>query len=71
MVKYGAPSMVSSGYVAKVDEANCTACGTCEDACCFQGDQDERERHRELGEVHGVRRVHGPMSYTSHRSHSR
>jgi ferredoxin len=36
MVKYGAPSMVSSGYVAKVDEASCNACGTCEDACAFK-----------------------------------
>jgi NAD-dependent dihydropyrimidine dehydrogenase PreA subunit len=36
MVKYGAPTMVSSGYVAKVDEANCTACGACEDACAFK-----------------------------------
>ena len=36
MVKYGAPTMVSSGYVAKVDEASCTACGACEDACAFK-----------------------------------
>ena len=35
MVKYGAPTMISSGYVAKVDEALCTACGTCEDICPF------------------------------------
>jgi len=35
MVKYGAPTMVSSGYVAKVDEANCTVCGTCVEACAF------------------------------------
>jgi len=35
MVKYGAPTMVSSGYVAKVDESLCTACGTCEDICLF------------------------------------
>jgi ferredoxin len=35
MVKYGAPTMVSSGYVAKVDEKNCTVCGTCMDACPF------------------------------------
>jgi len=35
MVKYGAPTMVSSGYVAKVDETLCTACGTCEDSCPF------------------------------------
>ena len=36
MVKFGVPMMASSGYVAKVDEANCTACGACEDACAFK-----------------------------------
>ena len=36
MVKYGAPTMVSSGYVAKVDEGSCTACGACEDTCAFE-----------------------------------
>jgi len=36
MVKHGAPSMLSSGYVAKVDEESCTACGTCEDVCAFK-----------------------------------
>ena len=35
MVKYGAPSMVSSGYMAKVDKANCNVCGTCVDVCPF------------------------------------
>jgi Pyruvate/2-oxoacid:ferredoxin oxidoreductase delta subunit len=35
MMKYGAPTMASSGYVAKVDEALCTACATCEDSCPF------------------------------------
>jgi heterodisulfide reductase subunit A-like polyferredoxin len=35
MVKYGAPTMVSSGYVAKVDETNCNVCGTCVDVCPF------------------------------------
>jgi len=35
MVKYGAPMMVSSGYVAKVDDSNCTACGTCVGTCPF------------------------------------
>jgi ferredoxin len=35
MVKYGAPFMVSSGYVAKVDEVNCNICGTCVDVCPF------------------------------------
>ena len=33
MVKYGSPMMVSSGYVAQVDETLCDACGTCVDAC--------------------------------------
>jgi len=36
MVKYGVPSMVSSGYVAKVDAESCKACGTCEDVCAFK-----------------------------------
>jgi len=36
MVKYEAPTMVSSGYVAKVDEANCNGCGSCEEACAFK-----------------------------------
>lgn len=35
MVKYGVPSIASSGYVAEVDETLCVACGTCEDACPF------------------------------------
>ena len=35
MMKYGAPTMASSGYVAEVDEALCTACATCEDSCPF------------------------------------
>ena len=35
MVKYGAPMMVSSGYIAKLDETNCTVCGTCVDVCPF------------------------------------
>ncbi len=35
MVKYGAPSMASSGYVANADETNCTACGTCVEVCPF------------------------------------
>ena len=39
MVKYGAPTMASSGYVAKVDEALCNACGTCEDICPFRAIQ--------------------------------
>lgn len=35
MTKHGVPMMVSSGYVARVDEGNCTACGTCVDSCAF------------------------------------
>ena len=35
MVKYGSPAVASSGYVAKVDEDLCNACGTCADACPF------------------------------------
>ena len=36
MLKYGVSTMVSSGYVAKVDEEGCTACGAFEDACAFK-----------------------------------
>ena len=36
MMKYGAPTIVSSGYVAKIDEVSCTACGACEEACAFK-----------------------------------
>ena len=35
MIKYGAGNMVSSGYVASIDESNCTVCGVCVDACPF------------------------------------
>ena len=34
-MKYGIPALASSGYVAKVVEANCTTCGTCVDVCPF------------------------------------
>jgi ferredoxin len=36
MVKYGAPMMASSGYLAHVDEAICKGCGTCESVCPFE-----------------------------------
>jgi len=36
MMKYGVPLLASSGYVASVDKAFCTACGTCVTACPFQ-----------------------------------
>jgi Pyruvate/2-oxoacid:ferredoxin oxidoreductase delta subunit len=39
MVKYGAPIIISSGYVAQVDEAICVACATCEDTCPFKAIQ--------------------------------
>lgn len=35
MVKYNAPMMISSGYVAQIDNDICTACGTCIDMCPF------------------------------------
>ena len=35
MVKYSIPMIAPSGYVSQVDEALCTACATCEDACPF------------------------------------
>ncbi|WP_119068473.1 4Fe-4S binding protein [Aggregatilinea lenta] len=36
MVKHGVPMVISSGYVAQVDEMACTACGMCEDVCPFE-----------------------------------
>jgi Pyruvate/2-oxoacid:ferredoxin oxidoreductase delta subunit len=36
MVRGGAPMMVSSGYVAKVDEDRCVACGNCAKTCPFE-----------------------------------
>lgn len=35
MVKYGVPTMASSGYTAHVDEKRCAACGICEEYCPF------------------------------------
>jgi len=35
MVKHDIPMVASSGYVAEVDEALCSACGICVDACPF------------------------------------
>lgn len=36
MKKYNVPIIASSGYIARADETNCTACGTCQEACPFQ-----------------------------------
>ena len=35
MVTYGTPMVASSGYIARVDETSCNACGACETACPF------------------------------------
>lgn len=35
MMKHGVPMVTSSGYVARVNEAKCEACGTCEETCAF------------------------------------
>jgi dissimilatory sulfite reductase (desulfoviridin) alpha/beta subunit len=35
MMNHGIPMMTSSGYVARVDEDACTACGDCVEACAF------------------------------------
>ncbi len=35
MVKHGVPMVASSGYVAKADEALCTDCAACRNACPF------------------------------------
>ena len=39
MVKYGAPMLAASGYVAKLDETLCEACATCVDTCPFDSIQ--------------------------------
>lgn len=36
MLRYGAPMMASSGYVAQVDETLCAGCGACVEACPFE-----------------------------------
>jgi ferredoxin len=35
MAKYAAPMVAASGHVAQVDDALCSACGACEEACPF------------------------------------
>ncbi len=35
MTKYGVRTLVSSGFIAAIDEGNCTACGICIDKCPF------------------------------------
>jgi NAD-dependent dihydropyrimidine dehydrogenase PreA subunit len=35
MVEYGSPIMASSGYVARLDAAGCSGCGTCVETCPF------------------------------------
>ena len=42
MMKYGAHTMASSGYVATIDENNCTTCGVCVDVCPFDAISMER-----------------------------
>lgn len=39
MTRLGMPMLSSSGYVARVDEAACAACGTCAEACPFEAIQ--------------------------------
>lgn len=39
MVKYGAPVVASSGYMAQVDETLCATCATCQEACPFEAIQ--------------------------------
>ncbi|HHX66097.1 MAG TPA: 4Fe-4S binding protein [Chloroflexi bacterium] len=34
--RHGSPMLISSGYVARIDEARCRACGQCAGACPFE-----------------------------------
>ena len=36
MLKYSTSIIAPSGYIAKVDEIQCTVCGTCQEVCPFQ-----------------------------------
>ena len=36
MVKYDSRTMSSSGYVSKLNNDLCTACGLCEEICAFE-----------------------------------
>jgi ferredoxin len=44
MVRFHAPQMASSGYVAQTDAALCEACGTCVSGCPFQARSLEDNR---------------------------
>lgn len=39
MMKHGVPMVISSGYVAQIDQEACQTCGTCENACPFEAIQ--------------------------------
>jgi len=54
MMKYGSPTMASSGYVSELNEGLCTACGLCVEACAFgaisiNGDKAEVNWEKCLG----------------------
>ena len=42
MVRHGVPMMTSSGYVARIDETLCIACGQCRDSCPFEAIEVDR-----------------------------
>ena len=42
MFKYGIPALAPSGYVARVEKENCTACAICEEACPFEAVQVDK-----------------------------
>ncbi len=36
MMKFGMPLLASSGYVSRIDDSRCDACGTCQKSCHFE-----------------------------------
>jgi len=68
MTKYGLPMMVSSGYVAEINQELCNLCGACEEACPFGAlslNDTRLERNWELCMGCGVCGVKCPLQAIS------